>query len=138
MSEKADFFYAIADCETGKDRSSSLPSAHQPTARNTTDRLRWFTKTDVALGFVFIEKENITPGTMESAELMLSILSGLAESESISFRKYVKGSHSKTIPKRNLLKTSYPPHGYQNMDGQMIVIPKQAEIAVYFCRSVIG
>ena len=73
----------ITDCENRKIDLIVTKSISR-FARNTTDCLELVRKL-LDLGvFIYFEKENINTGSMES-ELMLSILSGLAESESVSF-----------------------------------------------------
>ena len=69
----------IADCENKKIDFIVTKSISR-FARNTTDCLE-LVRNLIDLGiFIYFEKENIITGSMES-ELMLSILSGLAESE---------------------------------------------------------
>ena len=58
-------------------------------ARNTTDCLELVRKLLDLNIYIYFEKENINTGSMES-ELMLSILSGLAESESVSISENEK------------------------------------------------
>jgi Site-specific recombinases, DNA invertase Pin homologs len=91
--------------------------------------------TDLGIS-IFFEKENINTGSMES-ELMLSILSGLAESESISISENTKWAIQRRFQNGTFI-ISYPPYGYQNIDGQMKVIPKQAEIVKYIFAEVLS
>ena len=72
----------ISDCEAGKiDRI--LVKSLSRFARNTTDCLE-LTRKLLGLGVtIYFEKENLDTGSMES-ELLLSIMSSLAESESLS------------------------------------------------------
>ena len=95
-------------------------------SRNTTD---WLELVRELMGLkvtVIFEKENINTDTMES-ELMLSILSSLAESESVSISENNKWSIQKRFQNGTYI-ISYPPYGYENANGEMIVVPKQAEI----------
>jgi DNA invertase Pin-like site-specific DNA recombinase len=80
----------IADCE---DRKIDLivTKSISRFARNTTDCLELVRKLLDLDVFIYFEKENINTGSMES-ELMLSILSGLAESESVSISENSKWS----------------------------------------------
>lgn len=95
-------------------------------ARNTMDCLelvRKLTKLGIS---VFFESENINTGSMES-ELMLSILSGLAEGESASIAENNKWS----IQRRFLngtYKIGCSPYGYNAVDGALVVNEQQAEI----------
>ena len=130
---RAGLLSMIADCEDGKIEFIITKSISR-FARNTTDCLEMVRKL-IGLGVhIYFEKENINTGTMES-ELMLSILSGLAESESISISENTKWAIQRRF-QNGTFKISYPPYGYQNMDGQMIVIPKQAEIFLQKCYRV--
>ena len=63
---------------------------------------------------------------MES-ELMLSILSGLAESESVSISENEKWGIRRRFQNGTFI-ISYPPYGYANVDGEMMIVPEQAEI----------
>ena len=95
-------------------------------ARNTTDCLQMVREL-LELGVaIYFEKENINTQSMES-ELMLSILSSLAESESTSISQNSKWSISKRFQDGTFI-ISYPPYGYQNDNGEMVVVPEQAEV----------
>lgn len=106
-------------------------------ARNTTDCLEMVRKL-IDLGiFIYFEKENLNTGLMES-ELMLSILSSLAESESVSISENSKWSVQKRF-QNGTFKISYPPYGYKNVDGEMVVEPKQAVIVKFiFAQTLAG
>lgn len=95
-------------------------------ARNTTDCLELVRKLLDLNIYIYFEKENLNTGSMES-ELMLSILSSLAESESVSISENEKWSIKKRFQNGTFI-ISYPPYGYANVDGEMVVIPEQAEI----------
>lgn len=115
----------MADCEDGE-IDMVITKSISRFARNITDCLEMVRKlTDLGITIIF-EKENINTSTMES-ELMLSILASLAESESISISKNSKWSIRKRFEKGTFI-ISYPPYGYANVDGEMIVVPEQAEI----------
>ncbi|MEG0919359.1 MAG: recombinase family protein [Anaerovoracaceae bacterium] len=95
-------------------------------SRNTTDCLELVRKLiDLKVAVIF-EKENINTNTMES-ELMLSILSSLAEGESVSISENNKWSIQKRFQNGTYI-ISYPPYGYENAGGEMIVVPEQAEV----------
>lgn len=115
----------IADPEQGK-IDFILTKSISRFARNTTDCLEMVRRLiDVGV-FIQFEKENINTGSMES-ELMLSILSGLAESESISISQNSKWAIQKHFINGTFI-ISYPPYGYINADGKMEVVPEEAEI----------
>jgi site-specific DNA recombinase len=91
---RSDLLRMLSDCETGR-IDLIITKSISRFARNTTDCLEMVRKL-IGLGVhIYFEKENINTGTMES-ELMLSILSGLAESESISISENTKWAVSQT------------------------------------------
>jgi DNA invertase Pin-like site-specific DNA recombinase len=115
----------IADCENKKIDLIVTKSISR-FARNTTDCLELVRKL-IGLGiFIYFEKENINTGSMEN-ELMLSILSGLAESESISIAENNKWSVKRRF-QNGTFKISSPPYGYDAVDGKLVVNETQAEI----------
>ncbi len=115
----------IADCENRKIDLIVTKSISR-FARNTTDCLELVRKL-LDLGvFIYFEKENINTGSMES-ELMLSILSGLAENESFSIAENNRWSIRRRF-QNGTYKISYPPYGYDNVDGEMVVNKSQAKI----------
>ena len=122
---RAGLLSMIADCEDGKIEFIITKSISR-FARNTTDCLEMVRKlTDLGIS-IFFEKENINTGSMES-ELMLSILSSLAESESVSISENSKWSVQKRFQNGTFI-IAYPPYGYDNDNGTMVIVPEQAEI----------
>ena len=78
----------IDDCEA-ENIDMIITKSISRFARNTTDCLEMVRKlTDLGIS-IFFEKKNINTGSMES-KLMLSILSSLAESESVSISENSK------------------------------------------------
>lgn len=67
--------------------------------------------------FIYFEKENINTQSMES-ELMLSILSSLAASESVSIPENSKWGVKRRF-QNGTFKIPYPPYGYDYVDGGM-------------------
>ena len=108
-------------------------------ARNTADFLT-IVRTLLDLGIpIYFEKENIDTGSMEN-ELMLSIMSSIAESESFSISENNKWSIQRKF-KNGTYKCSYPPYGYDwdKKNGEMVVNPEQAEIVKYiFAQTLAG
>lgn len=86
--------------------------------------------------FIYFEKENINTGSMES-ELMLSILSGLAESESVSISENNKWSIKRRF-ENGTYKISYPPYGYDNVDGEMVINKSQAKIVRFIFAEILS
>lgn len=95
-------------------------------SRNTTDCLELVRKLIDLNVTVIFEKENLNTSKMES-ELMLSILSSLAESESVSISDNNKWSAQKRFQNGTFI-ISYPPYGYKNENGEMVIVPEQAEV----------
>ena len=95
-------------------------------SRNTTDCLAFVRKLLNYDVYVIFEKENIHTGSMES-EMMLAILASMAESESRSISENEKWSIKKKFQNGTYI-FSYPPYGYVNINGEMVVVPKEAEI----------
>lgn len=106
-------------------------------SRNTTDCLELVRKLlDLKVTVIF-EKENLNTSTMES-ELMLSILSSLAENESVSISENSKWSVQKRFQNGTFI-ISYPPYGYKNENGEMVIVPKQAEVVrKIFADTLVG
>lgn len=95
-------------------------------SRNTTDCLE-LVRTLLNYGvFVYFEKENLNTGSMES-ELMLSVLSSLAESESVSISQNEKWGIQKRFEKGTYI-IAYPPYGYENKNGEMKIVIEQAHV----------
>lgn len=124
--EKRDGLLALLkDCEDGKiDRV--ITKSISRFSRNTTDCLelvRSLTKLNI---YLYFEKENIDTEHM-SSELMLSILSSIAESESRSISQNSKWSIKHRF-EEGTFTISYPPYGYANENGKMIIIPEEAAV----------
>ena len=115
----------IADCEKGL-IDMIITKSISRFSRNTTDCLEMVRKLMNLNVVVFFEKENLNTGQMES-ELMLSILSSLAENESVSISENNKWSIQKRFQNGTYI-IGYPPYGYRNENGEMVVVPEQAEI----------
>lgn len=124
--EKRDGLLALLkDCEDGKiDRV--ITKSISRFSRNTTDCLEMVRSLARLNIYLYFEKENIDTEHM-SSELMLSILSSIAESESRSISENEKWSITKRYQNGTFI-IGYPPYGYDNVDGQMVVIPEEAAI----------
>ena len=125
----------ISDCEAHKVDFIVVKSISR-FARNTTDCLELVRKlTDLGV-FIYFEKENINTQSMES-ELMLSILSSLAESESVSISENSKWGVKRRF-QNGTFKISYPPYGYDYVDGGMENNQEQAETVKYIFAQVLA
>ena len=113
----------IADCEAGNiDRI--MTKSLSRFARNTADCLEMIRKL-LNLGItIFFEKENLDTGSMES-ELLLSIMSSFAESESVSISKNNKWSVQHRF-ENGTFKLWSAPYGYSIEDGCLTINEDEA------------
>lgn len=125
----------IADCEKGR-IDLVITKSISRFARNTTDCLEMVRKLLDLNIYIYFEKENLNTGAMES-ELMLSILSSLAESESVSIAENSKWAVKRRFQNGTFI-ISYPPYGYANVDGKMVIVPEQAEIVKEIFRDTLA
>ena len=104
--------------------------------RNTIDCLELVRKLlDLGI-FIYFEKENLNTGSMES-ELMLSILSQLAASESASISENYKWSAQKRF-QNGTFKISCPPYGYDAVDGELIINEAEAEVVRFIFAEILS
>jgi site-specific DNA recombinase len=126
----------LADCENKKIDFIITKSVSR-FARNTTDCIEMVRKlTDLGV-FIYFEKENINTQRMEG-ELVLTILSSLAENESLSIAENSKWSIRRRF-QNGTYKISYPPYGYDYVDGKLFINKEQAEIIKrIFSEALVG
>ena len=126
----------MKDCEAGKIDFIVTKSLSR-FARNTTDCLELVRKL-LSLGIsVYFEKENLDTGSMES-ELLLSIMSSLAESESVSISENNKWGIRHRF-ENGTFKIGYAPFGYSVRDGEFSIIEEEAEWVRYiFSQTLAG
>lgn len=116
----------LQDCRNGK-INYILTKSISRFARNTVDCLSLVRELIDLQIPVYFEKENLNTGSMES-ELILSILSSMAEDESKSISKNLKWSIQKKF-ENGTFKLSYVPYGYtRDENGNMIIEPCEAKI----------
>lgn len=115
----------LQDCETGK-VDFILTKSISRFSRNALDCLEIVRRLIDLNIFIEFEKENINTQTMDG-ELMLSILSSLAESESRSLSQNTKWSIEKRF-QNGTYKIGYPPFGYDWLDGAMVINKEQAVV----------
>jgi len=133
--KRTELLRMIADCENKKIDFIVTKSISR-FARNTTDCLELVRKL-INLGiFIYFEKENINTGSMES-ELMLSILSGLAESESVSIAENSKWSVKRRF-QNGTYKIACSPYGYDAVSGELVVNEQQAEIVRFIFSEILS
>lgn len=106
-------------------------------SRNTTDCLA-IVRELLEMGVtIYFEKENLNTGSMES-EVMLSILSSMAEDESASISENEKWSVKRRF-RNGTYKIPYMPYGYaKDENGNMIIEPNEAEIVHFIFSSVLS
>ena len=114
----------LADCEDGKiDRI--LTKSLSRVARNTADCLELVRKL-LDLGVtIYFEKEDLDTGTMES-ELLLSIMSSLAESESASISENNRWSIRHRF-ETGTFKIGSAPYGYNVHGGEFTINEEEAK-----------
>ena len=123
--KRTELLRLISDCEN-RNVDFIITKSISRFARNTTDCLELVRKLAGLGVFIYFEKENINTQSMDN-ELMLTILSSLAENESISISENNKWALKRRF-RNGTYKLSYPPYGYDYLDGQVIVNKKQAEV----------
>lgn len=125
MAKRDGLLRMLDDCDRGLIDYIIVKSISR-FSRNTVDSIETVRKLCEKGIYIFFEKENIDTGKMEG-ELLLSILSSLAESESHSIAENTKWSMQKRF-QNGTFKISYPPYGYDNIDGKMVINKEQADI----------
>ena len=115
----------LQDCENGK-VDFILTKSISRFSRNALDCLGIVRKLIDLNVFIEFEKENINTQTMDG-ELMLSILSSLAENESRSISQNAKWGIEKRF-QNGTYKIGYPPFGYDWVDGAMVINEEQAAV----------
>lgn len=115
----------LEDCENGK-VDFILTKSISRFSRNAVDCLEIVRKLIDRNVFIAFEKEQINTQTMDG-ELMLTILSSLAENESKSLSQNTKWGIEKKF-QNGTYKIGYPPYGYDWVDGEMVVNEEQAGI----------
>lgn len=114
----------MADCENHQ-IDMVITKSLSRFSRNTTDCLELVRRLLAVNVPIFFEKENLNTGSMES-ELMLAILSSMAEGESTSTSENTKWAVQKRF-QNGTFKISYPPYGYDWDGEEMKVNLEQAE-----------
>ena len=124
----------IMDCKAGK-IDMVITKSISRLSRNTTDCIEIVrTLLDADVGIIF-EKENLNTKSMEG-ELMLSIMSSMAQDESESTSKNVKWGVKQRFM-NGTYKLSCAPYGYKLNDGALVVDPKEAEaVRLIFSKSL--
>ncbi|MBQ6943672.1 MAG: recombinase family protein, partial [Ruminococcus sp.] len=121
--KRDEFQRLMKDCRRGKiDRIYTKSISRF--ARNTKDCLKNLRELK-SLGItVFFEKENIDTANMTD-EIMITILGGLAQEESVSISQNMRWSAEKRMQNGTFI-ASTPPYGYKNQDGKLVINAEEA------------
>lgn len=105
-------------------------------ARNTADCLA-LVRELISLNIpIHFEKEGIDTSAMES-ELLLSVMSSLAESESRSISENTKWSFGRQF-RNGTFKVRTPPYGYRRENGRLQIEPEEAQIVKRIFREALS
>ena len=127
-NKRTDFLRLISDCRQGKiDRIYTKSISRF--SRNTRDCLKNIRELK-SLGItVFFEKENIDTAKITD-EIMITILGGLAQEESMSISQNLQWSVRKRMQNGNFNAPSLP-YGYSRINGEVTIIQYEAEVVRY-------
>jgi DNA invertase Pin-like site-specific DNA recombinase len=124
----------ISDCEAGK-IDVILTKSLSRFARNTTDCLELVRKLQ-NLGIpIYFEKENLNTETIES-ELLLSVMSSLAQSESASSSANIRWSIRHRF-ENGTFKPCCAPYGYSIEKGQLVIREDEAQWVRFMFDNVV-
>ena len=126
----------IADCEHGL-VDYVITKSISRFARNTTDCLEMVRKLQELNIPIYFEKENINTLSMES-ELLLSIMSSIAESESLSISENNRWAYQHRF-KTGTYKCCNPPYGYDwdKEKGELVINEYEAEVVKYIFAQIL-
>ena len=125
----------IADCEEGKIQRILTKSLSR-FSRNTADCLELVRKLLQIGVTIYFEKENIDTGKMES-ELLLTVMSSLAESESVSISENSKWGVRHRF-ENGTYKISVAPYGYAMKDGVFRIREEEAKWVRFMFKEAIA
>ncbi len=134
MAKRSGLLRMLADCERGLIDFILVKSISR-FSRNTVETVETVRMLSAMGVHIFFEKENINTGNMEG-ELMLSIMSSLAEDESRSISENTKWSIQKQF-RNGTYVIGTPAYGYKNVDGRMVVDEDKAGIVRRMFTSVL-
>lgn len=134
MAKRDGLLRMLADCERGLIDYILVKSISR-FSRNTVESVETVRRLSAMGIYIFFEKENIDTGKMEG-ELMLSIMSSLAEDESRSISDNNKWSIQKRFQNGTYV-IGTPAYGYKNVDGRMVIDEEKAETVRRIFASVL-
>ena len=133
MAKRDGLLRMLADCERGLIDYILVKSISR-FSRNTVESVETVRRLSAMGIYIFFEKESIDTGKMEG-ELMLSIMSSLAEDESRSLSENNKWSIQKRFQNGTYV-IGTPAYGYKNVDGKMVIDEEKAAIVRRMFASV--
>jgi len=135
MDKRDDFQRMLKDCRKGKiDRI--IAKSISRFARNTKECLTVIRELNELGITVFFEKENLDTASI-SDELMITIMGGLAQEESVSISQNMQWSIHKRM-KNGTYEVSCLPYGYNKENGNFTIDKKQAEIVQKIFKAYLG
>lgn len=135
MDKRDDFQRMMADCRKGKiDRI--ITKSISRFARNTKDCLSASRELKELGITVLFEKENIDTTDMTD-EMMITMMGGLAQEESVSISNNVRWGINKRMQNGSFIASSVP-YGYRLMNGKPEIAAEEAEsvrkiFSLYLC-----
>ena len=134
MAKRDGLLRMLADCDRGLIDYILVKSISR-FSRNTVETVETVRRLSAIGVYIFFEKENIDTGKMEG-ELMLSIMSSLAEDESRSLSDNNKWSIQKRFQNGTYV-IGTPAYGYKNVDCRMVIDEEKAEVVKRIFASVL-
>jgi len=136
LQKRDDFLRMIKDCEAGKIDMIITKSVTR-FARNTVDSIKAIRKLKLLGIAVFFEKENINT-LFESSEMLLTILSSLAQGEAESISTNNKWAAVKRFQEGSF-KIGTPAHGYvKDENGELVIDEQEVETVRYIFKQYLN
>lgn len=136
LQKRDDFLRMIKDCEAGKIDMIITKSVTR-FARNTVDSIKAIRKLKLLGVAVFFEKENINT-LFESSEMLLTILSSLAQGEAESISTNNKWAAVKRFQEGSF-KIGTPAHGYvKDENGELVIDEQEVETVRYIFKQYLN
>lgn len=135
MARRDGLLKMLSDCEAGRIDYIIVKSISR-FSRNTLESVETVRKLCGMGIYIYFEKENIDTGKMEG-ELLLSILSSLAENESRSTSQNVAWGIQKRFAE-GTYKLSSVPYGYRLKDGEIVIEESEAEVVRWIFNEVLS
>ncbi len=134
-TKRTEFLRLIDDCRRGKIDRIYVKSISR-FARNTRDCLKNIRELKAFGMTVFFEKENIDTANITD-ELMITIMGGLAQEESVSISHNMRWSIRRRM-QNGTFKAPSLPYGYSRANGEVIINQTEAEIVRFIYDSYLN